>query len=61
MTLKYFLKLQNRSKNKNWKIMVNDMKIGCFCYVMYHNSVIFKDIYQLEILHTYLSSIANYH
>ena len=47
MTLKHFLKRQNRSKNKIRKISVksrNDVKSACFLYVLCHISAIFEDI-----------------
>ena len=47
MTLKHFLKHQNRSKNKIRKITVksrNDVKSACFWHVLCHISAIFKDI-----------------
>ena len=47
MTLKYFLKRQNRSKNKIRKITVksrNDVKSACFLHVLYYISAIFEDI-----------------
>ena len=47
MTLKHFLKHQNRSKNKIRKITVksrNDVKSACFLHVLCHISAIFEDI-----------------
>ena len=47
MTLKHFLKHQNRSKNKIRKITVksrNDVKSACFLHVFHHISAIFEDI-----------------
>ena len=47
MTLKHFLKRQNRSKNKIRKISVksrNDVKSVCFWHVLCHISAIFEDI-----------------
>ena len=47
MTLKHFLKRQNRSKNKNRKITVksrNDVKSACFLHVLCYISAIFEDI-----------------
>ena len=47
MTLKHFLKRQNRSKNTIWKICVksrNDVKSACFGHVLCHISAIFEDI-----------------
>ena len=47
MTLKHFLKCQNRSKNKIRKITVksrNDVKSACFLHVLCYISVIFEDI-----------------
>ena len=47
MTLKHFLKRQNRSKNKIRKISVksrNDVKSACFLDVLCHISAIFEDI-----------------
>ena len=47
MTLKHFLKRQNRSKNKIRKISVksrNDVKSACFSHVLCHMSAIFEDI-----------------
>ena len=47
MTLKHFLKHQNRSKNKIRKITVksrNDVKSACFSHVLCHISAIFEDI-----------------
>ena len=47
MTLKHFLKRQNRSKNKIRKITVksrNDVKSACFLHVLCYISAIFEDI-----------------
>ena len=47
MTLKHFLKRQNRSKNKIRKITVksrNDVKSACFLHVLRYISAIFDDI-----------------
>ena len=47
MTLKHFLKRQNRSKNKIRKITVksrNDVKSACFWHLLCYISTIFKDI-----------------
>ena len=47
MTLKHFLKRQNRSKNKIRKITVksrNDVKSACFSHVLCYISAIFEDI-----------------
>ena len=47
MTLKHFLKRQNRSKNKIWKITEksqNDVKSDCFWRVLCYISDIFEDI-----------------
>ena len=47
MTLKPFLKRQNRSKNKIRKITVksrNDVKSACFLHVLCYISAIFEDI-----------------
>ena len=47
MTLKHFLKRQNRSKNKIRKITVksrNDLKSACFLHVLCYISAIFEDI-----------------
>ena len=47
MTLKHFLKHQNRSKNKIRKITIksrNDVKSACFLHVLCHISAIFEDI-----------------
>ena len=47
MTLKNFLKRQNRSKNKIRKITVksrNDVKSACFRHVLCYISAIFDDI-----------------
>ena len=47
MTLKHFLRRQNRSKNKIRKITVksrNDVKSVCFWHVLCYISVIFEDI-----------------
>ena len=47
MTLKHFLKHQNRSKNKIRKITVksrNDVKSACFLHILCYISAIFEDI-----------------
>ena len=47
MTLKHFLKRQNRSKSKIRKITVksrNDVKSACFLHVLCYISAIFEDI-----------------
>ena len=47
MTLKHFLKRQNRSKNKSRKITEksrNDVKSACFGHVLCYISAIFEDI-----------------
>ena len=47
MTLKHFLKRQNRSKNKIRKITVksrNDVKSACFLHVLCYILAIFEDI-----------------
>ena len=47
MTLKHFLKRQNRSKNKIRKITVKsrkDVKSACFLHVLCYISAIFEDI-----------------
>ena len=47
MTLKHFLKRQNRSKNKIRKITAksrNDVKSACFWHVLCYISAIFEDI-----------------
>ena len=47
MTLKHFLKCQNRSKNKIRKITAksrNDVKSACFLHVLCYISAIFEDI-----------------
>ena len=47
MTLKHFLKRQNRSKNKIRKITVksrNDVKSACFLHVLCYISAVFEDI-----------------
>ena len=47
MTLKHFLKRQNRSENKIRKITVksrNDVKSACFLHVLCYISAIFEDI-----------------
>ena len=47
MSLKHFLKHQNGSKNKIWKITVksrNEVKNACFLYVLCHISAIFEDM-----------------
>ena len=63
MTLKHFLKRQNRSKNKIRKITVksrNDVKSACFLHVLCYISAIFEDIdlkFCTHIHETLLSSI----
>ena len=56
MTLKHFLKHQNRSKNKIRKITVqsrNDVKSVCFSHVLCHISAIFEDIDLKFCTHTH--------
>ena len=63
MTLKHFLKRQNRSKNKIRKITVksrNDVKSACFLHVLCYISAIFEDIdlkFCTHIHETLLSNI----
>ena len=56
MTLKHFLKRQNRSKNKIRKITVktrNDVKSACFLHVLCYISAIFEDI-DLKFVHIFM-------
>ena len=63
MTLKHFLKRQNRSKNKIRKITVksrNDVKSACFLHVLCYISAIFEDIdfkFCIHIHETFPSNI----
>ena len=62
MTLKHFLKHQNRSKNKIRKITVksrNDVKSACFLHVLCYISAIFEDIDLKFCTHIYQSLPSN--
>ena len=63
MTLKHFMKRQNRSKNKIRKITVksrNDVKNACFfLHVLCHISAIFEDIDLKFCTHIYQSLTSN--